>query len=91
MAVLTLVDRGGRQVDRARTDPDGGYRLRAERPDTYLLVCTPDGHGGDHRPTAELVVPARTDNGQVTRNVVLESRRPGPGAPAGEGVIGSGS
>ncbi len=91
VAVLTLVDLDGRQVDRARTGPDGGYRLRAERPDTYLLVCTPDGHGGDHRPTAELVVPTRTDNGQVTRNVVLESRRPGPGAPAEEGVIGSGS
>ncbi len=73
-AVLTLVDLGGRQVDRTRTTTDGGYRLAPPRSGDYLLVCTADwrpDHPDHPAPQATLV----TVNGAaVTRDIVLTPR-----------------
>jgi EmrB/QacA subfamily drug resistance transporter len=41
-AVLTLADLTGRQLDSARTGPDGGYRLLPPDNGTYLLICASD-------------------------------------------------
>jgi EmrB/QacA subfamily drug resistance transporter len=41
-AVLTLADLTGRQLDTARTGPDGSYRLVPPDYGTFLLVCASD-------------------------------------------------
>ncbi|MCO5972565.1 MFS transporter [Actinoallomurus soli] len=51
-AALTLIDLGGRQVDRAVTGPDGGYALRAPGGGPYMLITAADGH----QPRAATVV-----------------------------------
>lgn len=50
--VLTLTDSLGRQVERARTDADGGYRLDVPRGGTYVLIAA----AGTYQPTASMVV-----------------------------------
>ncbi|WP_246458545.1 MFS transporter [Saccharopolyspora gloriosae] len=50
--VLTLTDSLGRQVERARTDHDGGYRLDLARGGTYVLIAA----AGTYQPTASMVV-----------------------------------
>ncbi|MCO5984760.1 DHA2 family efflux MFS transporter permease subunit [Actinoallomurus spadix] len=51
-AALTLIDLGGRQVDRAVTGPDGAYALRAPGGGPYMLITAADGH----QPRAATVV-----------------------------------
>ncbi|MEV5752228.1 MFS transporter [Actinoallomurus sp. NPDC052308] len=51
-AALTLIDLGGRQVDRAVTGPDGTYALRAPGGGPYMLITAADGH----QPRAATVV-----------------------------------
>jgi EmrB/QacA subfamily drug resistance transporter len=51
-AALTLIDLGGRQVDRAVTGVDGAYGLRAPVPGPYMLITAADGH----QPQAATVV-----------------------------------
>ncbi|GLY72537.1 hypothetical protein Airi01_008040 [Actinoallomurus iriomotensis] len=43
-AALTLIDLGGRQVDRATTGVDGVYALRAPGVGPYMLITAADGH-----------------------------------------------
>jgi uncharacterized surface anchored protein len=43
-AALTLIDLGGRQVDRASTQHDGSYALTAPGPGSYMLIAAADGH-----------------------------------------------
>jgi hypothetical protein len=43
-AALTLIDLGGRQVDRASTQHDGSYALSAPGPGSYMLIAAADGH-----------------------------------------------
>lgn len=49
---LTLTDANGRQVDRARTNADGGYRFGLARGGTYVLIAS----AGHYQPTASMVV-----------------------------------
>ncbi|MDN3356545.1 MFS transporter [Actinomadura sp. DC4] len=51
-AALTLIDLGGRQVDRAVTRADGSYALTAPVAGSYMLITAADGH----RPQAATVV-----------------------------------
>jgi EmrB/QacA subfamily drug resistance transporter len=51
-AALTLIDLGGRQVDRATTGADGGYALTAPATGPYMLITAADGH----QPQAATVV-----------------------------------
>ncbi|MBF6512533.1 MFS transporter [Nocardia farcinica] len=50
--VLTLTDANGRQVERARTDQDGQFRLAVTHGGTYVLIAS----GGSYQPTASMVV-----------------------------------
>ncbi|MFR9730476.1 MFS transporter [Saccharopolyspora sp. MS10] len=50
--VLTLTDSLGRQVERARTAPDGGFRLDLTHGGTYVLIAA----AGTYQPTASMVV-----------------------------------
>ncbi|GAB2853281.1 hypothetical protein GCM10027176_65020 [Actinoallomurus bryophytorum] len=43
-AALTLIDLGGRQVDRAGTRADGSYMLAAPGSGPYMLIAAADGH-----------------------------------------------
>src|SRR4051812_2568486 len=43
-AALTLIDLGGRQVDRAITQLDGAYALTAPVAGPYMLITAADGH-----------------------------------------------
>ncbi|WP_082469305.1 MFS transporter [Sciscionella sediminilitoris] len=43
-AVVTLIDTAGRQVGRASTGPDGGYRLAAPSAGRYVLIVSADAH-----------------------------------------------
>jgi EmrB/QacA subfamily drug resistance transporter len=43
-AALTLIDLGGRQVDRAVTGADGRYSLTAPATGPYMLITAADGH-----------------------------------------------
>ena len=43
-AALTLIDLGGRQVDRAITRADGAYALTAPVAGPYMLITAADGH-----------------------------------------------
>jgi EmrB/QacA subfamily drug resistance transporter len=43
-AALTLIDLGGRQVDRATTRGDGSYALTAPAAGPYMLITAADGH-----------------------------------------------
>ena len=43
-AALTLIDLGGRQVDRASTRADGSYMLAAPGSGPYMLIAAADGH-----------------------------------------------
>jgi EmrB/QacA subfamily drug resistance transporter len=43
-AALTLIDLGGRQVDRGTTGGDGVYGLRAPAAGPYMLITAADGH-----------------------------------------------
>jgi EmrB/QacA subfamily drug resistance transporter len=43
-AALTLIDLGGRQVDRAITQGDGAYALTAPVAGPYMLITAADGH-----------------------------------------------
>jgi hypothetical protein len=43
-AVLTLVDRSGRQRARAKTGEDGSYTLTTAEPSSYTLVVSAEGH-----------------------------------------------
>ncbi|GAA0506669.1 MFS transporter [Saccharopolyspora subtropica] len=52
--VLTLTDANGRQVERARTDQDGQFRLGVDHGGTYVLIAS----GGSYQPTASMVVVA---------------------------------
>ncbi|WP_329256640.1 MFS transporter [Actinoallomurus sp. NBC_01490] len=54
-AALTLIDLGGRQVDRATTGVDGAYTLRAPSAGPYMLITAADGH----QPQAASVAVAR--------------------------------
>ncbi|MGW1678846.1 MFS transporter [Saccharopolyspora sp. NPDC002376] len=49
--VLTLTDANGRQVERARTDQDGQFRLAVTHGGTYVLIAS----GGSYQPTASMV------------------------------------
>ncbi|MGH3098175.1 MAG: MFS transporter [Streptosporangiales bacterium] len=69
-AALTLTDFQGQQLDRARTNAEGTYRLRSPGEGTYLLVCTPDGESG-HEPAAKLV---NAVDGSVTHDIQLDGR-----------------
>jgi EmrB/QacA subfamily drug resistance transporter len=51
-AALTLIDLGGRQVDRAGTRADGSYMLTAPGAGPYMLIAAADGH----QPQAATVV-----------------------------------
>ncbi len=51
-AALTLIDLGGRQVDRATTGVDGSYGLTAPGAGPYMLITAADGH----QPQAATVV-----------------------------------
>jgi EmrB/QacA subfamily drug resistance transporter len=51
-AALTLIDLGGRQIDRATTRTDGRYSLTAPDPGPYMLITAADGH----QPQAATVV-----------------------------------
>ncbi|WP_243795991.1 MFS transporter [Saccharopolyspora gloriosae] len=70
--VLTLTDSLGRQVERARTDQDGGYRLDVTHGGTYVLIAA----AGTYQPTASMVV---VNDRPVRHNV----RMFGSGAVAG--------
>ncbi|WP_228046505.1 MFS transporter [Saccharopolyspora sp. HNM0983] len=52
--VLTLTDANGRQVERARADQDGRFRLHVDHGGTYVLIAS----GGSFQPTAAMVVVA---------------------------------
>ncbi|MBB5154468.1 MFS transporter [Saccharopolyspora phatthalungensis] len=52
--VLTLTDANGRQVERARADQDGQFRLAVGHGGTYVLIAS----GGSYQPTASMVVVA---------------------------------
>ncbi|MFF4650103.1 MFS transporter [Streptomyces sp. NPDC001380] len=43
-AVLTLIDRDGRQAARAVGRPDGGWAMAAPRPGHYVLIAAASGH-----------------------------------------------
>ncbi|MDI5967655.1 MFS transporter [Streptantibioticus silvisoli] len=51
-AVVTLIDVGGRQLDRADSDAQGHYRLSAPAAGTYVLI----GSAGSRQPQAATVV-----------------------------------
>jgi RND superfamily putative drug exporter len=63
-AVVTLADQSGRQVARATTGPDGGYRLDVPTGGTYLLIVA----APQVAPSAVLVAVA---DAPVTRDVTL--------------------
>ncbi|MEV0433293.1 carboxypeptidase-like regulatory domain-containing protein [Nocardia sp. NPDC050413] len=84
-AVLTLIDRGGRQVARASSDADGGYAINAPTAGGYVLIVSASGH----QPTAvEVSVgrrPRRVDltlvgSGEVSGVVRTDHGSPLPGA-----------
>ncbi|WP_433870640.1 MFS transporter [Saccharopolyspora sp. CA-218241] len=50
--VLTLTDANGRQVERARGEQDGAFRLAVEHGGSYVLIAS----GGHYQPTASMVV-----------------------------------
>ncbi|MGW5451431.1 MFS transporter [Nocardia sp. NPDC003979] len=84
-AVLTLIDRGGRQVARASSDADGGYAINAPTAGGYVLIVSASGH----QPTAvEVSVgrhPQRVDltlvgSGEVSGVVRTDHGSPLPGA-----------
>lgn len=52
--VLTLTDANGRQIERARTDDEGGYRIDVAHGGTYVLIAS----AGHFQPTASMVVVA---------------------------------
>src|SRR6202022_4751671 len=51
-AALTLIELGGGQVDRARSQQDGSYALTAPADGWYMLIAAADGH----QPQAATVV-----------------------------------
>ncbi|GGM00897.1 MFS transporter [Nakamurella endophytica] len=61
---LTLMDDGGREVARTRTEPDGSFRVPVPTGGSYLLVATAAGH----RPVAASVTVA---DGEVRRDLAL--------------------
>jgi EmrB/QacA subfamily drug resistance transporter len=63
-ATLTLTDLGGRQLDVARSDDAGSYRLGAPAGGTYLVVCAADGF----QPLASTVV---LSGAEVTHDLTL--------------------
>ncbi|GAA2335469.1 MFS transporter [Saccharopolyspora halophila] len=62
--VLTLTDARGRQVERARTDSDGSYRLDVADGGSYVLIAS----GGSYQPTASMVA---VGDGPVRHDVQL--------------------
>ncbi|GAB3287520.1 MFS transporter [Parasphingorhabdus pacifica] len=50
--VLTLADANGKQVERARTDAEGDYRLDLTHGGTYVLIAS----AGNYQPAASMVV-----------------------------------
>lgn len=63
-ATLTLTDLGSRQLDLARSDTDGTFRLASPETGTVLLVCA----APSLPPTASMVV---VDGAVTTRDVAL--------------------
>ena len=61
-AVLTLVDLQGRQVDRARTEDNGSYRLTCPESGVYMLVCLPSNGAADQSTSQVLATDGRTVN-----------------------------
>jgi EmrB/QacA subfamily drug resistance transporter len=81
-AALTLIDLGGRQVDRACAQHDGSYALTAPAGGSYMLIAAADGH----QPQAATVVmgdsPLSYDLTLAgTAGVVGVVRRAATGAP----------
>lgn len=62
--VLTLTDAQGRQVERARADADGGYRMAVADGGSYVLIAS----GGSYQPTASMVA---VGDGPVRHDVQL--------------------
>ncbi|MFC7344647.1 MFS transporter [Saccharopolyspora griseoalba] len=62
--VLTLTDARGRQVERARTDSDGAYRVAVADGGSYVLIAS----GGSYQPTASMVA---VGDGPVRHDVQL--------------------
>ncbi len=54
-AVLTLVDRSGRQAGRALSDDEGHFRLEPPGPGDFLVIATPQGSDGEVAPRATQV------------------------------------
>jgi hypothetical protein len=54
-AVLTLVDRSGRQAGRALSDDEGHFRLEPPTPGDFLVIATPQGSDGSVAPRATQV------------------------------------
>ncbi|GAB2996106.1 FUSC family protein [Amycolatopsis acidiphila] len=76
-AVVTLIDRYGRQAARAETDHHGRYALTPRRAGVYLLVCTPSEPvatpGARTAPHATAVVAM---DEPVTCDIVLPGEHP---------------
>lgn len=74
-ATLTLVGVNGAQIDCGRSSGDGSYRLRAPRPDAYLLICA----APRYQPTAARISvgPETTNHEIVMRAAATSSYRYG--------------
>jgi RND superfamily putative drug exporter len=48
-AVITLLSKGGRQLDRVTSLADGSYIVSVPAPGTYLLAATAPSHGSRAR------------------------------------------
>ncbi|MBA8827344.1 hypothetical protein FHX42_004728 [Saccharopolyspora lacisalsi] len=83
-AMLTLTDSGGRQIDRARSDEEGGFRVHPGSGGTYILIAS----AGQFQPSASMVAvndrPVRRDvelsGAGVLIGMVHAGTRPVPGA-----------
>ncbi|MDT7741897.1 MAG: hypothetical protein QOE59_975 [Actinomycetota bacterium] len=70
-AVLTLVDRSGRQAGRTLSDDDGRFRLEPPSPGDFLVIATPQGSDGSVAPRATQV---SVSSMPVDLDVVLDRR-----------------
>jgi hypothetical protein len=70
-AVLTLVDRAGRQAGRTLSDDDGRFRLEPPAPGDFLVIATPQGSDGSVAPRATQV---SVSSMPVDLDVVLDRR-----------------
>ena len=70
-AVLTLVDRSGRQAGRTLSDDDGHFRLEPPAPGDFLVIATPQGSDGSVAPRATQVSVSTVP---VDLDVVLDRR-----------------